>query len=383
MATLTERSLTALNVKVINRKLVMGALYSPTGLTKMQLVQNLKMSLSTVDQNLKDLLSAGIIEELGFCHSTGGRKAKLLHVKSRLKVAVGIFALKHEVRFIALDLYGNPIGKACIALDFACSSEYLTALNEHFVAFLHHHAIKREELLPLRFAVQGLVDTTGQKVTFGRILHNESLTAAALSEALDCEVMLCHDAFAAAFWEVLSHPGLEDAVLMLLNRNFGGALIIDGKVLTGLHGRSGVIEHYCVDPHGPRCYCGAQGCLECYCSAEALTRLSGKAAAQFFTALRDGDIQALELWEEYLQHLALAARNCLCLVDGKLILSGYLSAFLIADDIARLCQYISQGSAIALKPCDVIISKAGDETAALGAAHMALQEFLHAKILPH
>ena len=85
MATLTERSLTALNVKVINRKLVMGALYSPTGLTKMQLVQNLKMSLSTVDQNLKDLLSAGIIEELGFCHSTGGRKAKLLHVKSRLK----------------------------------------------------------------------------------------------------------------------------------------------------------------------------------------------------------------------------------------------------------------------------------------------------------
>jgi len=50
---------------------------------------------------------------------------------------------------------------------------------------------------------------------------------------------------------------------------------------------SGTTEHMCINADDPLCYCGNHGCLETYCSANALEHTSGLPIKDFFVQLRE------------------------------------------------------------------------------------------------
>ena len=78
--------------------------------------------------------------------------------------------------------------------------------------------------------------------------------------------ILEHDSKSAAFLELWNHPELDSAVIILLNRNLGGGIITNHQIHQGISMHSGTLEHMCINPDGPLCYCGSRGCLETYCS---------------------------------------------------------------------------------------------------------------------
>ncbi|MCZ2849699.1 ROK family protein [Modestobacter sp. VKM Ac-2978] len=55
----------------------------------------------------------------------------------------------------------------------------------------------------------------------------------------------------------------------------GGAVVLDGRVVTGSSGWAGEVGHVCVQPDGPACSCGSTGCLELYAGRHALLRAAG------------------------------------------------------------------------------------------------------------
>jgi glucokinase len=50
----------------------------------------------------------------------------------------------------------------------------------------------------------------------------------------------------------------------------GGGLIINGQLVNGWRGAAGEIGHIVVQPHGRRCGCGREGCVEAYASKTAM-----------------------------------------------------------------------------------------------------------------
>jgi N-acetylglucosamine repressor len=46
----------------------------------------------------------------------------------------------------------------------------------------------------------------------------------------------------------------------------GAGLVVNGEVIRGHNNTAGEFGHVPVDPRGPRCLCGARGCLEAYTS---------------------------------------------------------------------------------------------------------------------
>lgn len=56
-----------------------------------------------------------------------------------------------------------------------------------------------------------------------------------------------HDSKSAAFLELWNHPELDSAVVLLLNRNLGGAIITNHQIHQGRSMHSGTIEHICVN----------------------------------------------------------------------------------------------------------------------------------------
>ncbi len=64
----------------------------------------------------------------------------------------------------------------------------------------------------------------------------------------------------------------RDMLGMVVSTGVGGGLVLDGRLVDGAAGNAGHIGHVVVDPDGPRCTCGGQGCLESVASGPNLVR---------------------------------------------------------------------------------------------------------------
>lgn len=64
---MSEKGLTNISLKKINKSKVYQYIYRKKKTSKQQIVQELQMGLSTVSQNLNLLEQEGLIEKNGFC----------------------------------------------------------------------------------------------------------------------------------------------------------------------------------------------------------------------------------------------------------------------------------------------------------------------------
>ena len=140
---------------------------------------------------------------------------------------------------------------------------------------------------------------------------------------------------------------------------------------------SGTIEHICIDPEGPLCYCGNRGCLETYCSANALEQAAGMTAKEFFPLLREKKSpQLTKLWEDYLDHLSFAMKNLNLIVDAPIIISGYLAPYFIPEDIDSLLNRINATAPFPLSKDQILVGTHGQYTPAIGAALFYVEQFI-------
>ena len=87
---MSEKGLTNISLKKINKSKVYQYIYRKKKTSKQQIVQELQMGLSTVSQNLNLLEPEGLIEKKnGFFASTGGRKANAIQIVSDFKISIG------------------------------------------------------------------------------------------------------------------------------------------------------------------------------------------------------------------------------------------------------------------------------------------------------
>jgi glucokinase len=98
-----------------------------------------------------------------------------------------------------------------------------------------------------------------------------------LAEHTGLPVYVDNDAKALALGEgwVGAARGEADFLAMVVSTGVGGGIVVDGRLLDGAAGNAGHIGHVIVEPDGPRCGCGAQGCLEAVASGSAIRALTG------------------------------------------------------------------------------------------------------------
>lgn len=70
--------------------------------------------------------------------------------------------------------------------------------------------------------------------------------------------------------------GVRDFVAVVMGAGVGGGIVSGGKLLEGRLGNAGHIGHIVVEPEGRDCRCGGRGCLEAYCSGQAIEDETGR-----------------------------------------------------------------------------------------------------------
>ena len=376
---MSEKGLTNISVKKINRSKVYQYIYRKKITSKLQIVQELQMGLSTVSQNLNLLEQDGLIEKNGYFESTGGRKANAIQIVSDFRISIGIGILKNMFHITAVDLYGNALYTDTIPLLYSNTQDYYKQVTDKIKEFIATNQYDEEKILGVSFATQGITSPDHTTVLYGNIMNNTGMKLDDFSRYLPYPCYLEHDSKSAAFLELWKHPELDSAVVFLLNRNLGGAIITNHQIHEGSSMHSGTIEHICINPDGALCYCGNRGCLETYCSANSLEQAAGMNIKDFFSLLREKKSpQLTQIWKDYLHHLAFAMKNLNLIIDAPIIISGYLAPYFTEEDIAYLAKYINVSAPFALNKEQIFVGTNGQYTPAIGAALFYVNQFIHA-----
>ena len=367
---MSNSGMTTIEVKRINRSKVYQMIYEKHSISKQELSQELHMGLTTVSQNLKALEEDGWIHRTGYYESTGGRKAQAIEIVPNARIAIGAFILKRSILLVAVDLYGNVIEQKMVVEIFSATELYYQFLGKEIMRFANHIESNPDKISGVGIAIQGVLSPDRSKIQYGKLLqHTTGLNISDLTRYIPYPCFTEHDSKAAAFAEIWSQPQLSDAVVFLLNKNLGSALVIHGEVHQGKSMHSGTIEHMCIIPDGKPCYCGGRGCLEAYCSAESLqNQIQGRSFEDFFHSVRKNEPQSKAIWEEYLSKLADAVRNVNTVIDSDVILSGFLVPYFTEADLNFLKQKITALPFFAERDITILLGKHGEFAPAIGAA---------------
>ncbi len=118
-------------------------------------------------------------------------------------------------------------------------------------------------------------------VQWGRVLFSPNICsligqnlADDLSQRLKLPVLLDNDANCMAFGESMvgAAQGERYFITVTLGTGIGGALVSNGTLIRGYEGGGGELGHIPIDLAGPRCSCGASGCMEAFIGTEGIHR---------------------------------------------------------------------------------------------------------------
>ena len=375
---MSEKGLTNISLKKINKSKVYQYIYKSKVTSKLQIVSDLQMGLSTVSQNLNLLEQEGLIERNGYFDSTGGRKAQAIQIVPDFKISIGIGILKNMFHLTAVDLYGNAIFTDTFSVPYSNTPAYYEQIAETIREFTTSNQYAEEKVLGISIATQGITSPDHTTVTYGTIMNNTGMNLEEFTSRLPYSCYLEHDSKSAAFLELWNHPELDSAVVFLLNRNLGGAIITNHQIHQGNSMHSGTLEHMCINPDGPLCYCGNRGCLETYCSVDSLEQAAGMTIKEFFPLLREKkSSQLIQVWEDYLNHLAFAMKNLNLIIDAPIIISGYLAPYFTDEDLSYLTEHINLVAPFKLDKGQILVGTNGQYTPAIGAALYYVDQFIH------
>lgn len=174
----------------------------------------------------------------------------------------------------------------------------------------------------------------------------------------------------------------ESLAVLSIGTGISAGVVMNGTLLRGAQGMAGEVGHVVVDPSGPRCPCGQQGCLEAVAAGPAIARLWPRAephvaATALFTSAAGGDSEALKVVEGVTGHLTTALTWLAATYDTeKIVLAGGVTsvgdAFLsvVREQIVRRAA-ASELAARRLRPDQVILADALDPPGPRGAAVLA------------
>jgi glucokinase len=92
--------------------------------------------------------------------------------------------------------------------------------------------------------------------------------------------------------------GISDVVYLTISTGIGSGIIVNGRLLLGSRGLAGEAGHTIIDPNGPKCGCGNNGCVESFAAGPAITRdvigrlKAGKTSK--LTKLSGGDLSKVD-----------------------------------------------------------------------------------------
>jgi len=190
--------------------------------------------------------------------------------------------------------------------------------------------------------------------------------------------------------------GAQHMVGLFIGTGIGGGVIIDGQLLHGFNENAGELGHMILDPNGPRCGCGNNGCLEAFASRLAIEReircaelngiethifddmedknerLRSKRIAKAYEANDPATKMAVEKSASYVGY---ATASLLNIFNPEVVVLGGGVVEAIGEPYVKIVREVAESHvfAIARRNVRIVAAELKDDSAVLGAAVLGWQ----------
>jgi N-acetylglucosamine repressor len=257
-----------------NTNLVLKTIFDNESIGRAEISRITSLTRTTVSDIVAELITEGLVKEVGVGVSTGGKSPILLSLVADSRYLIGldlarkkfsgaIVNLRGEIRYkVDHDIQGLD-GEAALASVYAILDR------------LTHTSYK--PLVGIGIGAPGLINTNDGVVVNAVNLDWKDLSLARpLQEKYNLPVLVFNDSQAAAMGEYTygrDHSSDDNLIVINARNGIGAGIIIKRQLFQGDGGGAGEIGHVIVVPEGGLlCRCGNHGCLETVASAQALVK---------------------------------------------------------------------------------------------------------------
>ncbi|MGO1983678.1 MAG: ROK family protein, partial [Brachybacterium alimentarium] len=349
-----------------NLSLVMRAVVNATvPVSRATLARSTQLTKPTVSKLVEELITAGLVEEHAPVSQGSGRPMVPLHPAQHTVLGIGLEIAAEHISCLGIDLAGGML---------STRTEYLEVTADNVPEAVQACArlldqVRAEAgpatLVGVCVAVPGRISPDGESVLSAPNLDwadvplmRELQRIPALAAV---PVLVQNDIRLSVLTEIARRPD-ESFMYVRGSTGVGGAIVLEGKVLEGVHGWAGEFGHTVVEPDGALCRCGRRGCLEAYVSYHALRERAGLRRDVLIDELveelsRSSD--RAEVIGTIGRSLGLAIANALNILDlSTVVLSGYLGP--IAEEIAPFIRETVDRHALAAEVDEIVIERSDD-----------------------
>jgi len=266
-----------------NTGLVLGAIAEAGAASRATVAARTGLTKATVSSLVEAMIGADLVAETGQEQRSGrGRRGTELTLSPHGVHGLGVEIGVDYLATCLVDLTGE-VRKRRIRGGDNRNRSVATVLGR--LAALTRTALADADALGvpvggLGLAVPGLVEpAAGRLRTAPNLGWREVDLDGELRARLDLgarPLLFGNEANFAALAELWAGcTELPDFICVSGEIGIGAGIVIGGGLFQGVRGFSGEIGHLALDPSGPRCSCGAHGCLEQLASVESILRAVG------------------------------------------------------------------------------------------------------------
>ena len=205
-----------------------------------------------------------------------------------------------------------------------------------------------------------------------------------LEKLLGMEVFIANDANCFALAEARmgvvkeKYPKANVVFGVIMGTGVGGGLVVDGKVINGLHGIGGEWGHNFLDASGGPCYCGKSGCVEKVLAGPSLEKYYASIAGQpkgmkeIYELYKGGDVHAMQTIKRMTHFFGLAISVIINIIDPDVIVIGGGVGNIpeiYSDGIESLKKYIFNNGVV---ETPIVKPSLGDSAGVFGAAYLTV-----------
>lgn len=308
-------------------------------ISRTEIARRLGVDKSTITENVKPLMTRGLLREETLPSTGQGRKPRGLSYSADRDFFIGVNLGVRTTQLGMTTLSGEIHEEE----DFTTPPDAETALRitrERIDDLLENNAGKTCRVIGV--SVPGLTDVTRKKLIYAPNLDWRNINLEkALQPDKDIKVVVENDATAAAMYEArLKIRDTEDGlvsnfILVRSGTGIGVGLVIGSEVYRG-SGIAGEFGHMTIVAGGKSCVCGNRGCWEKYASAASAASLytgdrplrPNETMPRFIEIVakaENGEIRAQRTLEKIGENLGIGIANVIMGVGiPRVIISGRL-----------------------------------------------------------
>ncbi|NCB08743.1 MAG: ROK family protein, partial [Bacteroidia bacterium] len=260
----------------------------------------IKLSTPKINSLLMEMITDGLVRELGRGDSSGGRRPNIYGLVDDGFYVAGITININRTIISIFNSNNQEVsGPHYFPIKIQSDLEIFRQVNEKLEQVVNESHIDRNKILVTGIELPGVINPKLgiNKTYFPQVtnLYEE------LRKIFGTPVYFNHDSKVRAFAE--QHFGLargkKNVLMLQADWGLGLGIIINGKLYTGKSGFSGEFGHLPIADNGVLCSCGKQGCLETIVSATAIARIARegikKGQSSLITELVDGDTGKIDI----------------------------------------------------------------------------------------